>query len=102
MAKNGVLRGKKFNGNHSTFIAEAELVIVTAKTMTQVKKVVLGVIAPKNSSQPRLKVTPVQGGLRILVRGKNAIQELFIYGDDLDAVIKKLTTKWDEANHDRS
>jgi len=90
----GLLAGGKFNGKHSTVIPDAVAAIEAAKACRYVSKISLGIIKPVRPSQPHLKFTPVSGGLKMQVRGVNAVQHIWVYTTEPDKVIAEVTVKW--------
>ena len=92
----GLLRGLKFSGNHSTVIDPAVPAVEAAKESKHVTKIALGIIKPVHPSQhPHIKFTPVSGGLKMQVRGNNAVQIFWIYTTEPDTVIADITAKWE-------
>ncbi len=73
------LAGKKVAKSHSTIIIEAEVLIKKALKTNFVEKVVIGEIKVINTGKVRLKITKVPAGLKLVVRGKGARQEIFLY-----------------------
>ena len=90
----GLLKGAKFGGNHSTVIPDAEVAVLAAKNSPHVTKYSLGIISPVRPSQPRLKFSSVSGGLKMQVRGINAVQIIWLYTTEPDKVITEITEKW--------
>lgn len=90
----GLLKGEKFNGRHSTVIPDAIIVVEAAKVCQYISKISLGLISPVRPSQPRLKFTPVSGGLKTQVRGSNAVQIIWLYTTEPDKTIVEITEKW--------
>jgi hypothetical protein len=90
----GLLAGNKFNGKHSTVIPDAVVAIEAAKACQYVSKIALGIINPVRPSQTHLKFTPVSGGLKMQVRGINAVQIIWVYTTEPDKVIAEVTEKW--------
>ncbi|MFA6158851.1 MAG: hypothetical protein WC763_04515 [Candidatus Paceibacterota bacterium] len=74
-----LLRGNKFSDSHQTYIPESEGVLVAAKNLESVTKIVLSVIVPVKSGAPRLKISSIPAGIKCVVRGRNAQQDFFIY-----------------------
>lgn len=91
----GLLRGSKFSGKHSTVIDTAVPAVEAAKESKHVTKIALGIIQPVRPSQPHIKFTPVSGGLKMQVRGNNAVQIFWIYTTEPDTVIADITAKWE-------
>lgn len=90
----GLLKGSKFSGTHSTVIPDAIGAIEAAKACQHVTKIALGIIKPIRPSQPHIKFTPVNGGLKMQVRGGNAVQLIWVYTTMPDETIAEITTKW--------
>lgn len=81
MAKS--FRGGKVNQSHSSAIDAAQKVIKAANRLPEVTKISLGVITwGLSSGAHRIKFTPIQGGLRVEVRGSRSKQQLFVYTKD--------------------
>jgi hypothetical protein len=91
----GLLKGPKFNGRHSTVIPSAVPAVEAAKACPHVTKIGLGIITPTKAGEERLKFTPVSGGLKMQVRGANAIQIFWVYTTRPDDAIEEITRKWD-------
>lgn len=93
----GLLAGPKIGGGHSTYIDEAVLVVFTAKNDPAVKKVIIGVIkSTGKNAPPRLKCSPLPGGLMVQVRGVNAVQKVVVYTEDPEGTSKGLQRAWDK------
>jgi hypothetical protein len=90
----GLLKGGKFNGKHSTVISDAVAAIEAAKSCQYVSKIALGIINQVRPSQPHLKFTFVSGGLKMQIRGINAVQIIWVYTTEPDKVIVEITEKW--------
>jgi hypothetical protein len=93
----GLLRGPKFNGKHSTVIPTAVPVVEAAKDCPHVTKIALGIITPLRAGQPHLKFTPMSGGLKMQVRGANAVQIFWLYTTRPEDVIREIEGKWKAA-----
>jgi hypothetical protein len=88
-----LLRGNKFSDSHQTYIPEAEGILKASKNLDSVTKIVLSVIVPVKAGVPRLKISPIQAGIKCVVRGKNAQQDFFIYTKEpatLSTYLKKI------------
>ena len=85
-------QGKKFGGTHTTLIEAAEPLVVAAENLPEVKKIVLGIIIskPNKMGKERIKFTQMSGGLKATVRGAKGIQEIWIYSDFPEQVLKNL------------
>lgn len=90
----GLLRGAKFNRKHSTVIPDAVTAINAAKTHPKVTKIALGVIQPVRAGAKHIKFTQVTGGIRMQVRGTNAVQIIWVYTTEPEKVIADITAKW--------
>lgn len=91
----GLLKGTKFNGRHSTVIPSAIPAVEAAKACASVTKIALGLITPAKAAEERLKFTPVSGGLRMQVRGSNAVQVFWLYTTQPNDAIAEITREWD-------
>lgn len=92
----GLLRGPKFNGKHSTVIPSAIPAVEAARDCEHVTKIALGVITPLKTGSEHLKFNEVSGGLKMQVRGANAIQMFWLYTTRSEDVIEEIRKKWDE------
>jgi hypothetical protein len=90
----GILKGSKLTRSHTTVIEAAIPAVSAAKESAYVSKIVIGVITPTKTGQPRIKFTPIQAGLRMQVRGNSAVQIFFVYTDRPDDVMREITEKW--------
>jgi len=71
--------GKKISRRHTTVIESAQPIVDRLKKEIHVTKIVLGPIKSVRSGLQRVKITEVQTGLKIVVRGTASIQTLFVY-----------------------
>jgi hypothetical protein len=53
-----------------------------------------GVITPIRTGTPHLKFTPMSGGLKMQVRGANAVQIFWLYTTQGDQVMEEINRKW--------
>ncbi|MFH1657350.1 MAG: hypothetical protein ABH919_02685 [bacterium] len=90
--------GKKIAKKHSTVIEMAELLVRTTLELTIVSKIVIGEIVPVRNGPKRMKITIIPAGLKIMVRGINARQQLFIYTGRPELVQIKLEQVWQKNN----
>jgi len=60
-----------------------------------VSKIALGVITPVRAGQEHLKFIPVSGGLKMQVRGTNAVQVFWLYTTEPQAVIDEIMRAWE-------
>ena len=75
----GLLKKGKFSLSHTTAIEDAIPLLRAAKNSPSVTKIVLGKIDPLRPSKPHLRFTHILAGLKMQVRGKNAVQIFFVY-----------------------
>lgn len=89
-----LLRGNKFSDSHQTYIPESEEILKAAKNLEAVSKIVLSVIVPVKTGNPRLKFVPIQAGIKCVVRGRTAQQDFFIYTREPEVVAGFLESAW--------
>ncbi len=77
----GLLKGRKFNGRHTTVIDPAVPLVSWAKSADVVKKVSLGKIVSVRTGPLRTTVQLLPAGVRVKVRGATTQQELMLYSD---------------------
>lgn len=83
--------GKKFSSSHSTIIDAAEKLVDVASSLAKVKKISLGLIkVAKGGDIYHAKFQDTPSGLKITVRGKSAVQTIYIYTSEKDSVKKYL------------
>lgn len=92
----GLLKGPKFSGNHSTVIPCAIPAIEAAKESLHVSKIGLGVITPVRPAKAHIKFTQVSGGLKMQVRGTNAVQIFWLYTTEPDVVVADIKSRWEK------
>jgi hypothetical protein len=56
----------------------------------------LSVITPIRAGKPHLKFTPMSGGLKMQVRGANAVQIFWLYTTRPEDVIREIERQWNE------
>lgn len=93
MRKRDVLK-RKTNGKHTTYIDEAAPIIKAAGKMDEVRAIGLNTIVSIRSGKRHVRFVVLPAGLKIVVRGVNAIQDLFIYTTNADVVEQRLTALW--------
>lgn len=87
--------GKKISKSHSTMIDVSIDLVKMLNKHPDVKKITLGIITPGlRSSQKRLKVITIKGGIKATVKGTCSMQEIYIYTDQAQAVEKSLFTSF--------
>ena len=82
--------GKKFAGSHTTLIEEAETLVDNAAKMKEVTKVVFGPIKVIKGTTQSVKFLEIMAGWKIILCGKTARQEIFLYTKDREVVKKEL------------
>ena len=70
--------------------------VEAAKASEHVSKIGLGVITPIKAGKEHLKFSQVSGGLKMQVRGANAVQIFWVYTTRPAEVIEEITQKWDQ------
>jgi len=92
MHRNGLLKGLKFNGRHTTVIEAAMPFVKMLRDMPSVEKIALGVITPARSGgrggTQRIKATPLLGAVRVVFRGGNSVQQFYVFGTDLQEIAR--------------
>lgn len=95
MPKKGLFKGSKIAKSHSSVVSEAVPMIEAAKGLPQVSKVVPSEIVRVRGGEVRIKFMPVQAGLRMVVRGVQSQQEVFVYTGEPAVVERLLRGRWD-------
>ncbi len=83
----------KISSPHSTYIDQAEKLILFLKKHQNVSKISLGIIKPKKSASKSFtkpKITVLDNHMLIKVSSKLAVQEIRVYGQDLEKIAKEL------------
>ena len=99
MAKQGLLRGPKFNMRHTTIIEAALPFVQMLKASPAVKKISLGVIKPVSGGPARsggshqIKALVLTTAVRFSFRGGRSVQQFHVFGPDLE-VIASLGAEW--------
>ena len=92
MAKQGLLRGPKFNMRHTTIIEAALPFVQMLKASPAVKKISLGVIKPVGGGQSRngkphhIKALILPTAVRFSFRGGSSVQQFHVFGPDLQQI----------------
>lgn len=93
----GLLKKGKFSLSHTTAIEDAVPLLRAAKEDPHVTKIVLGKIDPlRVSNNPHLRFTHIPAGLKMQVRGRNAVQIFYIYTNASDEVRDTLGSIWNK------
>jgi hypothetical protein len=81
------ISGGKIASSHSSYIDAVEPLLKSLARNPLVTKISLGVITPNlPPSSVRVKVMPLSGGLKAVVRGTNSIQDVFVYTTEVTRV----------------
>lgn len=93
----GHRQGGKIKGRHTTIIPAAEKIVDLLSRNPEVKKISIGFIKHgiKNGKHA-IKVTDLDSGVLLKIRGTASIQEIRIYADTKESVknsLKKYSTK---------
>jgi hypothetical protein len=86
----------KISSPHSTYIEQAELLIKTLTKNQNVSKISLGIIKPKKSASKSFtapKISVLENHILIKVSSKLAVQEIRVYGKDLETIAASLSKK---------
>ena len=86
--------GKKFSKSHTTIIDAAIPIINQLEKQPEVTKIVLGIIkAGLRPAPQRTKITPIQNGLKLQIRGTNSVQTIFVYSIDASKIKQIIKNK---------
>jgi len=78
----GNIRGYKKITNHGTAIKVAIPIIRAAERSRLVTKICLGIINAKtgvNRGDNRMKIVELPAGLKLIIRGRTSLQEIWVY-----------------------
>lgn len=96
-----LLAGPKISTSHQTVIPDAKVLVMAAKELSCVKKVVPSVVSSMRPGKTHIKFIPIQAGVCLQVRGVNSVQIFFIYTTDIAdiAIVQnRLSTVWKTKN----
>lgn len=83
----------KISSPHTTYIDQAKKLVTYLKKHDNVSKISLGIINPKKSSSKSFtkpKITILDNHILIKVSSKLAVQEIRVYGQNLEKIAKDL------------
>jgi hypothetical protein len=81
------ISGGKIASSHSSYIDAVGPLLKKLSQHPAVSKISLGIIKPHlPPSSLRVKIMPLSGGLKVVVRGTNSLQEIFVYTTDTESV----------------
>ena len=92
--KNHFYGDKKVSAKHSTTTDSAVPVINSLQKIPNIKKIRLGIIRSNRSRERWIKISSIQGGIKIVVHGSTSLQEIFVY---TDSSVKELSGSISEA-----
>lgn len=92
------IAGKKVAKGHSTIINEADKLVKFLYTHPLIEKIVTGEIKSIEHAPRRIKITPIDAGLKLMIRGINARQFLFIYTSQPEIVARQIEDFWQKKN----
>ena len=87
------LAGKKVAKSHSTIIEEADKLLKFLSASPLVEKIVTGEIKSLEHAPRRLKITPIDAGLKLVIRGINARQFIFVYTKSPAVIAEQIKAK---------
>lgn len=87
--------GGKVAGKHTTVIPAAEKIVDFLEKQTEVRKISVGFIKHGiKSGRHSIKITQIESGLLLKVRGTASIQEIWVYTDECEKIRKILEIKF--------
>lgn len=89
---------KKISKSHTTVSNAAKVVVEFLTSLPEVKKVVLGILKSARGGEFRVKVTPEDNQLRVVVRGNTTIQTIYIISTNPQKVTKELEQKFSKSS----
>ncbi|MFA5124585.1 MAG: hypothetical protein WC473_02015 [Patescibacteria group bacterium] len=92
------IAGKKVASGHSTVIDEADKLVKFLYRQSLVTKIVTGEIKSIEHGPRRIKITAIEAGLKLMVRGINARQFLFVYTAKPGIIAKQIEEFWQKKN----
>lgn len=92
------IAGKKVAKGHSTIIDEADKLTKFLYKHPLVEKIVAGEIKSIDHGPRRLKITPIESGLKLMIRGINARQILFVYTAQSLIISQLIEEFWQKKN----
>ena len=87
--------GGKVSGKHTTVIPASEKIVDFLEKQTEVKKISVGFIKQGiRGGTHSIKIIKIESGLLLKVRGTASIQEIWVYTDKVDKMIKIIEDKF--------
>ncbi len=90
------LAGKKFSKSHTTSVKAATKLGKFLARQESAAKIILGEIRPIAVGPRRLKIQPIDAGLRLTVRDTSAVQTVYAYTKDASGLASKIEAFWAE------
>ena len=90
------LAGKKFSKRHTTAIKSASQLGKFLSRQPQVTKIIVGEIKPIRVGPKRLKIQPVEAGLKLTLRDTSARQTIYVYTKNQAQIQKLIEGFWAE------
>lgn len=90
------LAGKKFAKSHTTSVKAATKLGKFLARDSTVTKIILGEIKPIAVGPRRLKIQPIDAGLKLAVRDTSAIQTVYVYTKSGADLAEKITGFWEK------
>ncbi|MEI6420419.1 MAG: DUF2103 domain-containing protein [bacterium] len=84
------ISNSKTTDSHSTLTDTAKEVLSIVSKFDEVSKIGIGFITHVRGGRRDIKFLPINGGLKAVVRGSGAVQELYIYTNESKTVIEKI------------
>jgi len=95
MGRMGHIGGRGVSKQHSTVIEAAQDVVKYLQKNSEISKIALGRIdVHLPSTEWRIKMTEIRGGLKLQIRGTNSIQQIMVYTTDCVGVGAKLRAEF--------
>lgn len=92
------IAGKKVAKGHSTIIDEAEKLLKFLYKHPLVDKIVTSEIKSIEHGPRRIKITKIEAGLKLMIRGINARQLVFVYTTQPEITAKQIEEFWQKKN----
>lgn len=90
------LSGKKIAKSHSTITKDSNIILKNLIKNQSIKKIVTGEIKVIKSGPKKIKITTITSGLKIMVRGTNARQIIYIYTENSNEIAQEIQKTWNK------
>jgi len=81
----------KISPSHSTDTEASREVMRLINKLPEVTKISLGEIRHVPGGRRDIKFLPMNGGVKVVVRGNGAVQHMYVYTKDVEKVIQHIT-----------